>query len=443
MIWESINGKRAKSQLPLPLIERAAAPAHPGRRAEGSIAFHLARVGVKIRNQISAMRRVNIGAGPVRPPRSGNYNARQTGCFGAAYRGGPGVNNIIVKCLAAAPALILTAGAAFAQDFTAGKTPARMFAANYLACHGSPHGLGKKYNTGSLTGFLREHYTTTQESAGSLAKYIMASRPVATASPSAKDQTWREPTELVEELNRTLRGWANYFETGTRSPDGKHSESKSGEKPRARPSGTAANTPAPPAPRATAAAAPGAHEIAAPAAQQPAVDSATRLHAYARSGAATDETAANAPKDQGNLPEALKSFRDGLAIADRLAKSDPGNALWQHDLSVSYEKIGDVLADQGNLPEALKSYRDGLSIRDRLAKADPGNLNWQRDLSVSFKKIGDVLVDQGKLASDKSHRRADGEAGLTPPPAETGEPAAAEPAPIAVEAAEKSSDDMP
>jgi hypothetical protein len=38
---------------------------------------------------------------------------------------------------------------------------------------------------------------------------------------------------------------------------------------------------------------------------------------------------------------------------------------------VSYEKIGDVLVDQGNLPEALKSYRDALAIRDRLAQADP------------------------------------------------------------------------
>ena len=76
---------------------------------------------------------------------------------------------------------------------------------------------------------------------------------------------------------------------------------------------------------------------------------------------------------QGNLTEALKSYGDGLAIIDRLAKADPGNAQWQRDLSVSYNRIGDILADQGNLPDALKSYSDCLAIRDRLATADPGN----------------------------------------------------------------------
>jgi hypothetical protein len=50
-----------------------------------------------------------------------------------------------------------------------------------------------------------------------------------------------------------------------------------------------------------------------------------------------------------------------------------------------------VLVAQGNLPEALKSFRDGHAIRDRLAKSDPGNAGWQRDLSVSYEKIGNVL----------------------------------------------------
>ena len=55
---------------------------------------------------------------------------------------------------------------------------------------------------------------------------------------------------------------------------------------------------------------------------------------------------------EGDLLEALKSFRNGLAIADRLAKTDPSNAGWQRDLSVSYTKIGSVLMAQGDLPEA-------------------------------------------------------------------------------------------
>ena len=102
-------------------------------------------------------------------------------------------------------------------------------------------------------------------------------------------------------------------------------------------------------------------------------------------------------KDQGNLPEALNAYRDSLAIAERLAKADPGNAGWQRDLSVSYNKVGDVLKEQGTLPEALNAYRDSLAIAERLAKADPGNAGWQRDLSVSYDRVGDVLMEQGTL----------------------------------------------
>ncbi len=97
------------------------------------------------------------------------------------------------------------------------------------------------------------------------------------------------------------------------------------------------------------------------------------------------------------MPEALKSYEAGLAIAERLVRTDAGNSDWQRDLSVSYDRIGDVLVSQGNLPEALKSYQAGLVIRERLARTDTGNSDWQRDLSISRNKIGDVLVRQGNL----------------------------------------------
>jgi len=110
---------------------------------------------------------------------------------------------------------------------------------------------------------------------------------------------------------------------------------------------------------------------------------------------------------QGNLTDALKSYRDDLAIRERLAKADPTNAGWQRDLSMSYNKVGDVLLAQGNLTDALKSYRDDLAVREQLAKADPTNAGWQRDLSMSYNKVGDVLAAQGNLADALKSYRGD------------------------------------
>ena len=64
-------------------------------------------------------------------------------------------------------------------------------------------------------------------------------------------------------------------------------------------------------------------------------------------------------------------------------------------LAVSYIKVGDVLMAQGNLVEALKSYWDGLAVADRWAKANPGNASWQRDLAIGQSRVAVVLVKQG------------------------------------------------
>ena len=103
-------------------------------------------------------------------------------------------------------------------------------------------------------------------------------------------------------------------------------------------------------------------------------------------------------KAQGDLAGALKAYRDSLAIAERLSQSDPSNAGWLRDLSVSHNKVGDVLKAQGDLAGALKAYRDSLAIAERLSQSDPSNAGWLRDLSVSHDRIGDVLLAQGDLA---------------------------------------------
>ncbi len=110
---------------------------------------------------------------------------------------------------------------------------------------------------------------------------------------------------------------------------------------------------------------------------------------------------------QGDQPAALAAYRKALDIAEKLAARDTANTQWQRDLSVSHEKIGNMLAAQGDGPESLDAYRTSLEIRERLAARDPANTQWQRDLSVSHNKIGDMLTTQGdQPAALAAYRRS-------------------------------------
>ncbi len=66
-------------------------------------------------------------------------------------------------------------------------------------------------------------------------------------------------------------------------------------------------------------------------------------------------------------------------------------------------KIGDVQSAQGDLGGALKAYQDSLAIGQKLAAQDPGNAGWQRDLSVSFEQDRRRAEREGR-----SGRRAQG-----------------------------------
>ena len=97
----------------------------------------------------------------------------------------------------------------------------------------------------------------------------------------------------------------------------------------------------------------------------------------------------------GSVAAALDRATRIAAVTREQAEADPSNAQAQRNLSVSYERLGDLLVAVGNTGEAGRLHRDSLTIRDRLAKADPSNAQAQRDLSVSYERLGDLMQSVG------------------------------------------------
>ncbi len=97
---------------------------------------------------------------------------------------------------------------------------------------------------------------------------------------------------------------------------------------------------------------------------------------------------------RATVADAQHDYEEAHRIAQRLTNADPKNTQWQRDLSVSHDRIGNVLVSQGDLPAALTAYRASLSIAEVLAKRDGGNTQWQRDLYVSYWRLADLAEKQ-------------------------------------------------
>ena len=69
------------------------------------------------------------------------------------------------------------------ENLDAGKTPSQIFAGTCNACHKSPRGLLKTVPPGSLSSFLRQHYTTSPNMAGVLANYLVSNGATDTRLP--------------------------------------------------------------------------------------------------------------------------------------------------------------------------------------------------------------------------------------------------------------------
>jgi hypothetical protein len=130
-------------------------------------------------------------------------------------------------------------GQALAQEnLDAGKTPAQLYASDCAICHKSPQGLSKNAGVFGLSSFLREHYTSSRESAAAIAAYVQ-SVDTGPAGPAPKKPAKR--TAKGDDKGKAGEGKlsdkpgdaksAGSKSGDTKSGDAKASETKSGGEP--------------------------------------------------------------------------------------------------------------------------------------------------------------------------------------------------------------------
>lgn len=111
---------------------------------------------------------------------------------------------------------------------------------------------------------------------------------------------------------------------------------------------------------------------------------------------------------QKDFAGAEKAFAESLSLRRLLAADHPEDPLWQHNLAVSYDNLGDlhiakakvVEAHGGNADmeflKALPNYRESLSIVRPLAERADARPVWGHDLAVGSFKVGDTLFRVGE-----------------------------------------------
>jgi len=101
---------------------------------------------------------------------------------------------------------------------------------------------------------------------------------------------------------------------------------------------------------------------------------------------------------RGHIAEALATYREAAALADKMASAEPNDGKWQQHRSLVYDRIGFFYQNQGHLSDALANYQISLDAMNRATQMSPDDLGWQADLSVSYQRVGDVQSLQGRFA---------------------------------------------
>jgi tetratricopeptide (TPR) repeat protein len=94
----------------------------------------------------------------------------------------------------------------------------------------------------------------------------------------------------------------------------------------------------------------------------------------------------------------LARYRQSLAGLEALARLDPQNTSYQHDLMFTYSHIGDVLGNPnlsslGDSHGAAEAYQQMLAVARHLYRADPADQRAVSDYAIGLTRVAKVLPD--------------------------------------------------
>jgi tetratricopeptide (TPR) repeat protein len=88
--------------------------------------------------------------------------------------------------------------------------------------------------------------------------------------------------------------------------------------------------------------------------------------------------------------EALDTFRKGLAIRERIVSLDPRNVIAKRDVGFSHDRIATTLQALGRVDDARAQFRTRLLVIEDYAATDASNAVWQIDLVLCLNSLGQI-----------------------------------------------------
>jgi tetratricopeptide (TPR) repeat protein len=103
---------------------------------------------------------------------------------------------------------------------------------------------------------------------------------------------------------------------------------------------------------------------------------------------------------------AVEVFSKLITIQRELVEADPINRLYQADLARSYTNLGFVLCGRKDWKNAELCYGDAILIQENLLSASPFAAAYRRDLAISYNNLGMLQSRSGNLQQAVSSFRA-------------------------------------